>query len=90
MILCIHFALDNSNDTSFDYSVTDSNVTSLITCREDFIKINSTCIPHCDKFEEFPPFETDFLISIEIIASVLALIVSILIIILSIKDHKRM
>ena len=76
------------NDTSFNDSVIDTS--SNITCKEDFIKINSTCIPHCDKFGEFTHFETNVVISIEVIGSVIASIVSILIIVLSIKDYKRM
>ena len=81
---------NDSNDTSFD-DLFDSNDTSTeIICKEDFIKINSTCIPRCDKFELAKPFETKLLIAVEVIASAIGLILSILIIVLSVKDYKKM
>ena len=60
------------------------------TCREDFIEINLTCQPRCDKFEQSSHVGTQVLISAEIFASVFGLLVCILIIGLSIKDYKTM
>ena len=60
------------------------------TCREDFIEINMTCQPRCDKFEQSNHIGTQFLIIAEIFASVFGLLVCILIMGLSIKDYKTM
>ena len=60
------------------------------TCREDFIEINMTCQPRCDKFEQSNHIGTQLLIIAEIFASVFGLLVCILIMGLSIKDYKTM
>ena len=61
-----------------------------ITCKEDFIEINNTCLPRCDKFELTTHSGALLLIYSELIASCLALLICILIVILSIKNYKTM
>lgn len=70
----------------------DGNVTiaANFTCRDDFIEINSTCVPRCDKFEENTHYGTSLVVYSEIIASLIALSVTAVIIVLSIKTHKTM
>ena len=60
------------------------------TCREDFIEINMTCQPRCDKFEQSSHVGTQLLIISEIFACFFGLLVCVLIIGLSIKDYKTM
>ena len=61
-----------------------------ITCRDDFIKINNTCQPRCDRFEEGTHTGSQLLIYSELIASSFGLLVCILIVTISIKDYKKM
>ena len=63
---------------------------SNITCKEDFIEINDTCRPRCDKFELTTHSGALLLIYSELIASCLAVLICILIVILSIKYYKTM
>ena len=61
-----------------------------ITCKEDFIKINNTCHPRCDRFEQGTHDGSQLLIYSELIASCVALLLCILIIGISIKNYKIM
>ena len=61
-----------------------------ITCKEDFIEINNTCLPRCDKFELTTHSGALLLIYSELIASCLGVLICILIVILSIKNYKTM
>ena len=63
---------------------------SNITCKEDFIEINNTCLPRCDRFELTTHSGALLLIYSELIASCLAVLICILIVILSIKNYKTM
>ena len=54
------------------------NVTEL-ECREDFIVINATCHPRCDKFIQSPYTATIFLMVAELLAAVVVIIASVLI-----------
>ena len=59
-------------------------------CRDDFIKINNTCEPRCDRFEQATHHGSQLLIYSELIASYVALLLCILIVALSVKDYKIM
>ena len=83
------------------YSITDTENGSFInkslnytiqniTCREDFIKINNTCQPRCDRFEQGTHNGSQLLICSELIASCVALLLCILIVAISIKNYKSM
>ena len=61
-----------------------------ITCRDDFIKINNTCHPQCDRFKQGTYDGSQLLIYSELIASIVALLLCILIVTISIKNYKSM
>ena len=61
-----------------------------ITCREDFININNTCHPRCDRFEQDTHDRSQLLIYSELISSCVALLLCILIIGISIKNYRTM
>ena len=61
-----------------------------ITCREDFIKINNTCQPRCDRFEQGTHEGSQLLIYSDLIASIVNLLLCIVIVAISIKDYKIM
>ena len=95
---CIHICLitiasinlytDHQNKSLLNYY---SNPTlENITCRSDFSKDNNTCQPRCDRFEQGPHIRTQILIYSEVVASCVALLLCILIVILSIKNYKTM
>ena len=60
------------------------------TCREDFIKINKTCQPRCDRFEVGTHTGSQLSTYSELTASCVALLLCILIAVISIKDYKKM
>ena len=79
------------------YSQNDSSLNqhtnlslSNITCKEDFIEINDTCLPRCDRFELISHSGAQLRIYTVLIVSCLALLICILIVILSIKYYKTM
>ena len=79
---------DNQNKSLLSYS---SNPTiENVTCRNDFSKVNNTCQPRCDRFEQGSHIGTQVMIYSEVVASYVALLICIPIVILSIKNHKTM
>ena len=79
----------NTTDTT---SITDNEVygTDNITCRDDFMKVNSTCLPACGKFDQLPPDLSDVIVYSEVTAGCVAIIVAIIIIACAARDYKKM
>ena len=86
--MSLNFITDTGN-VSFINTTLNSTLQN-ITCREDFIKINNTCQPRCDRFEQTTHTESQLLIYSEIIASCVGFLLCILIVALSIKNYKSM
>ena len=85
------YLFQDSNSTDSDvniYNETMQNTTTAyITCRDGFFKANNTCLPQCDKFKDN---SNDALqISEEVLAGI-GISICWIILILSIKNHKRM
>ena len=68
---------------------TDSNVTAEVNCRHDFVMINSTCLPRCDRWEQSSRGKTVFVTVVELFAAVLGLSVGSVVIISSIISWKN-
>ena len=83
-----YFIKDTANVSFINTSL--NSTLQNITCREDFIKINNTCQPRCDRFEVGTHTGSQLLIYSELIASCVGLLLCILIVGLSIKDYKKM
>ena len=87
-IIVSYLIIDTGNSsfitTSLNFTVQN------ITCREDFININNTCQPRCDRFEQGTHYGSLLLIYSELIASCVALLLCILIVAISIKNYKTM
>ncbi|XP_019850447.1 PREDICTED: uncharacterized protein LOC109581108 isoform X4 [Amphimedon queenslandica] len=82
--------LPKANALSTNLSTSNESITNNITCRDDFVKTNVICEPRCDRFEQSSHTETQIMIGSEVTAASIALLLSIVTIILSIKDHKMM
>ena len=80
--------IDTENNSFINTSL--SSTLQNITCREDFININNTCQPRCDRFEQGTHDGSQLLIYSELISSCVALLLCILIVSISIKDYKTM
>lgn len=88
------YLFQDSNSTDGDvnrtlkYNETVQNTTTAcITCRDGFFKANNTCLPQCDKFKDN---SNDALqVSEEVLAGI-GICICWIILILSIKNHKRM
>ena len=64
---------------------------SNITCLDDFLEINSTCIPRCDRFQQDFQLKSKLRVTTEIVASYVAMLASItVLIILAAKKGKQM
>ena len=61
-----------------------------ITCRDDFYLSNNVCLPRCDRFEEHPHDATFSVIVAEIIAASIAVVFSIVALVLSVYNRKKM
>ena len=78
---------DFFNDT---INITDTLEDFNITCREDFYKLNNTCLPQCYKFQAFKHAESASIMVSQVVASSIGVCICLLIVILSIKDYKIM
>ena len=92
-----HFIYVHVSSTASRLSINDSSPTlstnsteDLIVCRDDFFKANLICEPRCDSFEQGSHTDSLIMIYSEVIASGIALILSIAAVVLSIKDYKSM
>lgn len=85
-----------SNGVSYDSFMKMSNLTSAtsalsnITCKDDFMLINRTCFPRCDKFEDYSHETTQARQISVIIASTIAAMFSVTGLILSLFNRKIM
>ena len=87
-IASIDLYTDHKNKSLLSYS--SNSTIENITCRNDFSKVNNTCQPRCDRFEQGPHIGTKVWIYSEVVASYVALLLCILIVTLSIKNYKTM
>ena len=79
------------NTTGEDLSLLEDTVDHNITCREDFfLSENSMCLPLCNAFEEHNHVATQTMLIAEIIAAIIACLVSILALALSAYNRKNM
>ena len=85
-IASIDLYTDYQNESLLNRSL--NSMPQNITCRNDFSKVNNTCQPRCDRFELYIGIQ--ILIHSEVVASCVALLLCILIVILSIKNYKTM
>ena len=90
----VRYLFQDSNSTDGDANKTlkcnetmQNTTTADITCRDGFLKTNKTCLPQCDKFKDN---SNDALqVSEEVLAGI-GICICWIILILSIKNHKRM
>ena len=87
--IIVSYLIIDTGNSSFITTSLNSTVQN-ITCREDFININNTCQPRCDRFEQGTHTGSQLLIYSELIASCVALLLCILIVVLSIKHYNTM
>ena len=78
---------DVFNDT---INITDTLEDFNITCKEDFYRLNNTCLPRCDKFETYTHAGSAIIMVSQVVASSIGVFTCLLIVILSIKDYKIM
>ena len=98
--MLIHFPLytytahtDGLNKTTFnDTTLNDTNTWEdfNITCREDFYELNNTCFPRCDNFRENDYTASMTMVISEVVAVSIGLFVCLIILVLSIINHKTM
>ena len=87
-IASIELYTDYQNESLLNQS--SNSILQNITCRNDFSKVNNTCQPRCDRFEQGTHIGTQIMIYSEIVASCVALFFCILILVLSVKNYKTM
>ena len=79
--------ISGSGSVQIDNGLDESN----ITCREDFfLSDNNSCLPLCDRFEEYSRVNTQTVIIIELLAQIAALLISFLTLTLSVYNRKNM
>ena len=61
-----------------------------ITCLDDFTLTNSVCIPRCDRFQQNSPIESILLVVFETVAAFIAGLLSVIIMIFTLKKGKQM
>ena len=61
-----------------------------ITCREDFYELNKTCLPRCDKFRENDYTASMTMVISEVVSVSIGVLVCLIILVLSIINHKTM
>ena len=84
--------IDVANTSNATPTVDDGQVSgNNITCLDDFMEVNSTCLPVCEKFQQFSsPGLANVVVYSEVVAGAVALIVAILIIACATGNYKKM
>ena len=93
MNICnFYIDLNTTNSTSIvEVSITDNGTSSdNITCVDDFMIVNSTCLPVCEKFQLYPPGLSAAIVYSEVVAGIVALIVAVIIIAYATRNYKKM
>uniref|UniRef100_A0A1X7VWC8 FZ domain-containing protein n=1 Tax=Amphimedon queenslandica TaxID=400682 RepID=A0A1X7VWC8_AMPQE len=67
-----------------------SSTSSDLTCRKGFYKADVICLPRCDKFEDSTSKTSEFILKAEVVASIFAMTVSAVVLILSAFSYKTM
>lgn len=68
----------------------DRNMSVDLNCRDDFVMINSSCQPRCDRWEQSSHWKIVFVTVVELFAAILGLSVGIVVIVSSIIRRKNM
>ena len=79
-----------STKPSVFFSSINASETDNMTCRDDFFKNELICEPRCSTFKQSSDVDTLIMIYSEVIAASISLTLSIVTIILSIKNYKTM
>ena len=61
-----------------------------ISCVDDFLRVNNSCVPHCEKFSSIPQIPFVFLGICKITVGIINVAALFIVIIASIKDWKEM
>ena len=61
-----------------------------ILCVDDFLRVNNSCVPHCEKFSSIPQIPFVFLDICESVLGITGVAALIIVIVASIKDWKEM
>lgn len=67
-----------------------SSTSSNLTCRKGFYKTDVICLPRCDEFEDSTSKTSEFILKAEVAASIFAIIISTVVLILSAFSYKTM
>ena len=81
---------DSLNKTTFKFNDTNTWEDFNITCREDFYEVNNTCFPRCDKFRENDYTASMTMVISEVVSVSIGVFVCLIILVLSIINHKTM
>ena len=94
VVLFLYDHITATSTSSVNQSIPFDGPTNLtlsnITCRDGFSEVNSICLPRCDKFSDSPREASDFTLKAQAVASVVAIIVSTVALVLSVFSYKTM
>lgn len=90
LVFLLYIVSQEHYEDMVEVTSSNSGLNETVVCHDDFMLINSTCYPRCDRFEELPHNTIKAIVGVEAAASVIGLTLSVAALVISVWNRENM